>query len=238
MIALNWALLTLWGLALLAAFVLGKFNPERTRYAHRPTLLLTSALLAATAALFVWQARNTPLAGFALLVTLGMAASFVGDLIMAEYLRTPERVLFGLLAFGAAHALYSGGFWSGARALKATITAAGWGAAAGFLVLGVSLWAVIVRGRPIRPALKYGALGYALLICVMTGLAAALGLARPYLRILPLGAILFLASDMILAAQIFRGWRWFLINDVVWALYISGQALIVWSNWAALRGPD
>jgi hypothetical protein len=43
-----------------------------------------------------------------------------------------------------------------------------------------------------------------------------------------------LLSDVILLNHMARRNNWFLVSDVVWVLYISGQALIVWSNLPAL----
>jgi uncharacterized membrane protein YhhN len=232
---LLWFLLALWAVILLSAFAFGKFNSDRTRHSLRSLLMLTSALLAVMAALF-WlrHARSTPLAAFSLLIAFGMAASFVGDLIMAEYLRTPHRVLFGMLAFGAAHALYIAAYLNAGRALRLESGVEGWAAVIIFLWIGLGAWVVFVRSPNISPLLSFAAPGYVILISAMTGLAASLAVAEPRLWTLALGAILFLASDTILANQIFRKRSWFLVSDVVWVTYICGQALIVWSNVPAL----
>jgi uncharacterized membrane protein YhhN len=231
-----WALLAVWGVVLVSSFAFGQFNADRTRHSIRPLLMLTSALLVVMATLF-WLRRavHTPLAGFSLLVALGMAASFVGDLIMAEYIRTPERVLFGMLAFGAAHVLYIAAYLNAERALRLESGWAGWGAVIAFLWIGLGAWVVFVRSPHLPPLFSYAAPGYVILLSAMTGLAAALALAAPRLGTLPLGAVLFLVSDTILANQIFRKRNWFLVSDVVWVLYICGQALIVWSNVPALE---
>ena len=228
---IQWILLSLWAAILVAAFAFGKLTPDRTRYAVRPLLMVTSALLVVMAVLFWWQYRLiTSLTSFSLLLALGMAASFIGDLIMAEYIPTPQRVIFGILAFGAAHLLYITGYLNIAQKLGLNI--AWWAVGGGAIVLGIILWAVFARSSQVSAALNYSGLAYTLLICVMTCLAIAVGLGAPRLWPLPVGAILFLASDAILANQIFRKRNWFLVSDVIWLLYISGQALIVWSNLA------
>ena len=48
------------------------------------------------------------------------------------------------------------------------------------------------------------------------------------------GAALFLASDLILAAQLFNDLRFPLISDVVWLTYGPAQMLIVYSAGTAL----
>ena len=103
-----------------------------------------------------------------------------------------------------------------------------------FLWLGLGAWVVFVRSPHLPPLLSYAAPGYVILLSAMTGLAASLALAAPRLWTLALGAVLFLASDTLLANHIFRKRNWFLVNDVVWVTYICGQALIVWSNVATL----
>ena len=232
----QWSLWVIGGLLLVVAFACGQYNADRTRHSIRSLLMLTSALLVVMAALFwLGAARNTPLSSFSLFIAFGMAASFVGDLIMAEYIRTPQRVVFGIAAFGLAHLLYITGYLGAVQALNLKLEAAGWGLAAGFVILGLGLWFTAVRSSEVSPALNYGALGYSLLLAAMAGLAASLALASSRLWTLALGAILFLASDTLLAHQIFRKRNWLLANDVIWVLYISGQALIVWSNMPALR---
>ena len=235
---LEWGLLGVWAAVLVSAFAYGKYNADRTRHDVRSLLMATSALLVVMAALF-WQAgaRGTPLSAFSLLVSLGMAASFVGDLILAEYIRTPQRVIFGILAFGVAHVAYIGGLLSAAGALDGGLDAAGWAIVGGLVVLGVVLWRAIVQSAKAPAALNYASLGYTGLISAMTGLGVALALAEPRLWPLALGTVLFFASDAILGNQILRKHNWFLVNDVVWVLYISGQALIVWSNRVALNLP-
>lgn len=228
---LEWGLLGMWAAILISAFAFGQFNADRTRHDIRPLLMVTSALLVVMAALFwLGGAWKTRLAAFSLLIALGMSASFVGDLIQAEYIPIPQRVAFGILAFGSAHVLYIAAYLNAARALGLEGGAGQEMVVAGFLVLGLILWAVVARSPAAPPILGYGALGYTLLISAMTGLAVWLAVAEPRLRPLALGAVLFLASDAILSTQLFRKRTCFLMSDVVWVLYICGQALIVWSN--------
>jgi hypothetical protein len=49
------------------------------------------------------------------------------------------------------------------------------------------------------------------------------------------GAVLFLASDVILGNQIFHQHDWPYASEVVWVTYTLGQAGIVWSILLALR---
>ena len=73
-----------------------------------------------------------------------------------------------------------------------------------------------------------------MLIFFATGAAAGLSLQRPAFWPVALGALLFLISDLILAAQLFNGLRFRLINETVWLTYGPGQMLIVFGMGLAL----
>ncbi|MBI3359777.1 MAG: lysoplasmalogenase [Chloroflexi bacterium] len=228
---LAWALLVLWAVTLISAFAFGKYNEDHTRHDIRPLLMVTSALLVVMAALFWWGgARDTLLAGFSLMVSLGMFASFIGDMILAEYIRTPKPVIFGIIAFGIAHGFYIAGFLIAGAAVGVAGDIVQAAVVMAAVTVAVILWAAFVRSPETPRMLNVAVLIYLGLIATMTGLAVWLALGQPRLWPLALGAILFLASDTILGNQIFRKNSWFLVSDVVWMLYICGQALIVWSN--------
>lgn len=208
-------LLALWSAALVSAFAFGRYNADRTRHSVRPLLMLTSALLVVMAALFWAGAAITPLAGFSVFIAIGMAAAFIGDLILAEYIRTPERVIFGIIAFGAAHILYSLGYLRAADALGFEGGGLRWAILAASWVAGLALWAGLVRSPGMPAVLNLGSLAYTVLISTMTALAVWLALEDRRLWFLALGAALFLASDVILGNQLFRRNNWFLVSDVV-----------------------
>jgi hypothetical protein len=78
--------------------------------------------------------------------------------------------------------------------------------------------------------LRWAALGYALLLASMSGLALALGLQSRACLPLAAGGVLFLVSDWILGARLFRSWSPRLIEEWVWLTYGCAQALIVTST--------
>ncbi|HJW84098.1 MAG TPA: lysoplasmalogenase family protein [Anaerolineae bacterium] len=103
----------------------------------------------------------------------------------------------------------------------------------GFVVGAALLWAAFVYSPRASRVLNLGALIYAGLIGVMAGVAA--GLAWHDRRFWPtaLGGGLFLISDVMLGNRELRNHPWFLVHDVVWVIYIFGQALIVLTTaWA------
>ncbi|MEW6364332.1 MAG: lysoplasmalogenase [Acidobacteriota bacterium] len=227
------AILAIWAVVLVAAFAFGQLSADHTRHSIRPLLMVTSALLVLLALLWwlapVSGARSVP-QSVSLLIFLGMLFGFLGDLIMADILRTPDRVIFGIGSFGIGHGCYIAAFLLALRAIHAQSGRVNWIVMASLVLLGIVLWTGLVR-NPDKPLpLNLAALVYTLLICIMVAFAISLALAVPRLWYLALGALLFLASDAILGNQIFRDHQWFLVSDVVWVTYIVGQLLIVRSN--------
>jgi uncharacterized membrane protein YhhN len=170
-----------------------------------------------TALLALWAY----LAGGPLLLVAGLALSSVGDLFLAK---EGERWLTpGMAAFFLAHVAYVALFWGLDAAPRSLFNLAGQVA----LVLG---GAAFVRWlSPSLGAMRVPVIAYAIVILMMG--AAALRLHPVYWPV-TLGAMMFIASDVILSLQLFRK-----PADVqagtgsslaVWFLYFGGQALIAW----------
>jgi hypothetical protein len=200
--------------------------PEWTRMASSLTLVV-----------FGWSwfafGLGGPTARFAGLLAAGMTLGFVGDLVLAGLLPGGENVLAGIAAFGLGHVLYiaAGVGWGNGHGLDSP--RARWGCLAVWLVVGALAWYVVVFRGQDATALHWAALGYALLLAgtagVATGLAVQCRLFVPF----AVGAALFLASDLILAAQLFNDAAFAHIGDVIWVTYGCGQMLIVSSVIAA-----
>jgi len=218
------ALLGLAAALLLLGLALGRFDAARRNRISRPLRMLSSALVL-LCALLRWKGAGPRSGPAARLIAGGMGCGLVGDLVMARVIALPKPIVWGMLSFGAGHVLYIRAFLErGAAtprrpyaALGAAWALAGW-------------WALARRPAPGATAsarLRYAALAYALLLGSMSGMAAALA-ARDR-RYLPtaLGGALFLASDTLLASELFRAARFPGIGDVIWLTYIAGQALIV-----------
>jgi uncharacterized membrane protein YhhN len=233
---LLYTLLALFVISNIAAIALGKPSADRARRAI-PWLQRSTSLQLAIMAWLFWAlaARGTPLAAFSLLIAVGMSLSFVADLIMADIIRLPNRVMGGIVVFGLAHLTYIGAYVSGGQALGILRAPLWGGAVVCLLALGLVLWQRLIRSPTAPQLLNYGALGYTLLITVMVATAVALSLADGRLGLLTIGASLFLISDVILGNQIFRQNLWPYVSEVVWLTYIFGQAGIVWSNLFALN---
>ena len=236
---LNWILYALFGLEialLTGGLIFGELNEEQTGRLPRPLRMLLSALLV-VAAFLGWQAgaRGTAAQTFAALIFLGMAAGFVGDLIMARLIPVPNRLISGMVVFGIAHLLYIAALLELMR--QSTFTAL-WPPVATLLAfLGFCWWAWYTQVR--KPggsrAINVGSLVYGLLVGVMAALAASLALHDARYVTLAAGGLLFLASDFVLGNWVIRGHVWKSVNDVIWLTYVSGQLLIVYSVAAALN---
>jgi uncharacterized membrane protein YhhN len=235
----NRILYVLFGLEtalLVAGLLLGRLNEEDTSRLPRPLRMLLSATLV-LAAFVGWQATTdgATVQCYAILIFLGMADAFVGDLIMARLIPVPARLIFGMMAFGITHLLYAAAFLYLARRLA--FIEASQLAVILLSVLAFCSWAwyTQVRNPAGSSALNIGSLVYGWVIGVMTALAVNLATHDAHFIALAAGAVLFLTSDFILGSWQIRGRGWKSVNDAIWTTYVGGQLLIVYSVAAAWK---
>jgi hypothetical protein len=228
-------LLILWAALLFGGFVLGRVNVEGTGRMPIWTRVASSAVLVLAAWSWYLVSRGTTTRLFALLIAIGMTFGLIGDLVMARLLSILQYVLFGMAAFGLGHAAYiaAGLMYGNYHGLAEAGTRDGvW---AIWLVVGLIGWYLAVfRSEEKRSALHWVALPYALLLASTAGVATGLALQEPALWPMAIGAALFLVSDLILAAHLFNGLFFPLIEDAIWLTYGPGQMLIVYSAGSAL----
>ncbi|WP_420434124.1 lysoplasmalogenase [Hyphobacterium sp.] len=148
----------------------------------------------------------------AFLLALALAASAIGD---AMLVLDPVRMTLGIAAFGTAHLVYG---WIFLRQLRKSGLRGpvGYGLAALLVVFGVAMLAWI---QPGMGELRIPATAYNAIILVMAILAV---MSRaPWLAVI--GALLFLASDSLIALDLFRdydpAWR----GPAVWISYVAAQ---------------
>lgn len=213
------------------SFLFGRLDADRThRSAVWARMASSAALVLAALVWWLGAGRATPLAGYTFFVFAGMLCSFIGDLTLAQLLPLKPHLPFGMLAFGAAHVLYLCGYAQAGQALGLNDPRAWVGGIVGGLLAAALMWWAVIHKPGSRSVLDYGALVYGLLLGAMAGAAVALALQWPRFWGLAAGALLFLASDAVLGNRLFRRGNWLMVGDVVWALYIAGQALIVFST--------
>lgn len=210
---------------LIVAFIFGHYNAERTRRTIKPLRLSTSWILV-VCAWIIWAASTT-LRTPALLIALGMTFGALGDLVLADVIPLPKRMISGIVVFSIGHVCYIAGFSQTARLLGLNDPLAEsllWGV---FVIVAAFLWFFLIYNPAKSRVLNLGSLFYGWLIAIMAGTAAALALSDPRFTLTAIGGALFLISDIILGNRELRDNGWFLVHDVVWVLYIAGQALIV-----------
>jgi hypothetical protein len=227
-------LLILWAALLFGGFMLGRPQPGRDGRMPTWTRMASTCVLVAAGWSWFAYARGTSAAAYARLVAIGITLGFIADLTMARLLPLSPRVLWGMVIFGLGHVAYIAALLGAGSAYGLDATGprlAAW--LAWLLVAALAWYAVVFRGQ--RPSvLHWAALPYALLLASTAGVATGLALQHAAFAPLAAGAALFLISDLILAAQLFAGRRFHLIDDVIWLTYGPGQMLIVYSVAAAL----
>lgn len=227
-------LLALWAVLLFGGFAFGRPNAEGTRRMPAWTRIASSLTLVVAA--WSWYAftHDTAVGAYSLLVALGMSLGCLGDIFLAELLPLKQPVLAGIAAFGLGHVAYIAAILSFANAHRLDAPGPRWGAEVAWLLVGLVAWYLVVYRGGQPGMLHYAALPYALLLASTAGFATGLALQAAEFVLLAIGAVLFLASDLILAAELFNGRSFPLIGDVIWLTYGPAQALIVYSVNAAL----
>jgi hypothetical protein len=222
-LALAWALLLLGGL------LIGSSHDNGT---HRiPTWCRLGSSLVLVIAGWTWfAATSASLKRYALLIALGMMLGFFGDLANADLLPLglANPVLGGIIAFGLGHIAYIAACLHAGNRANLTSRRTRWVSLALWWTIGVGCWYVVAFRGAQNLDLRWPALPYTLLLSATTGMAFSLALQNARFAILALGAVLFLASDLVLAYQLFYG-NFPGGGDAVWLLYGPGQMLIVYS---------
>ncbi|MBK9124081.1 MAG: lysoplasmalogenase [Chloroflexi bacterium] len=225
-----------WAALLFGGLIVGTPNSERTGRIPTWMRMGSSLTLVVAAWTFALLLRTTPHADIALLAAAGMTLGFVGDLFMAKLIiRSEQSVFGGIGAFGLGHVAYIAALIGIASQFGLQDAAPRWAALGLALAFGAACWYVVVlRGAASPSALHWAALPYALLLATTAGLAG--GLALQDARFIPvaIGGLLFLTSDLILAAQLFNQAYFPWISDWVWLTYGPAQMLIVYGLGLAL----
>lgn len=227
------ALWFLWAVLLFGGFLLGRPHLDGSRRMPAWTRMTSSLVLVVVGWCCVVFARESAASAYTLLVAVGMTFGLLGDLFMAELLRVKNHVLSAIVAFGVGHLAYIAAFLNFADQNGLDQPELRWTAWIVWLLIGAAGWYVVVYHNQQPTTLHYAALPYALLLASTAGFASGLALQHSAFILLAVGAALFLFSDLILAARLFSGLRFRLIDDVVWLAYGPAQMLIVYSITAA-----
>ena len=158
-----------------------------------------------------------------LLLTIALALSAAGDAFLAN--QGERNFIFGLGSFLLAHLVYSVlfaaefQFWDEISLVSLAAT----------IALGSTAFFVFLRLLPYLGKLKLPVFAYMLAILMMG--VSALSLQNNAL--IMIGAVLFMASDIILSHELFVWKAGTIIRNhspwMIWSLYWCGQALIAWA---------
>jgi len=182
---------------------------------HSAVWSRTLKMAASTAMVAIVLTGNPTLTGYTLFITMGLVASWLGDLALS--LRGQRAFLAGLVAFTLAHLFYVAGFLARSSMDVGAIVIAG-------AVMAVTATAIVRWLSPFVPdELKTPVTVYIGIITVMV--VASFGtsgvIADPRI---PTAAVLFMISDVLVARQQFVApTRW---NRIVGLpTYYAAQAL-------------
>jgi len=194
----------------------------------------SSALLVAAGWIWFLGFNRSPAAGTCGLFAAGMTLGAIGDCfnggVLQKLIPLPDPVLGGIAAFALGHIAYiwacvrvarQNGFHSGGKRLAAILF---------WQIFGIVAWFFVVYAGTNRGAalLVWPALPYSLLLAGTAGIASYLALEDRRFLLLAIGAVLFLASDLILAFRMFHG-EFAGATHAVWLAYGPAQMLIVYS---------
>lgn len=225
----------LWMLG--ASFVAGWFQDAWWDGA-RLDLRMVSCLLLAVAAWSGWAGeRGLPAGRIMLWVAVGMTLGFYGDSHVGTrfwWPPFPHSILGGIVFYGLGHLAYVAacslaGRLAGLRG--------GWiwsGPILAWQCVALAAWAAVALTSAAEPGLRVPTLLYTLLVAATPGFATALAVQQKKFVWLALGGALFLASDILLAWQLYHG-SIRGIDELIWSCYGGGEMLIVYGAIFALR---
>ena len=225
-----WLLFCLWAALLFGGFLFGTEQPDEQRRMPRWTRLASSLTLVVAAWFWVSATESAAFDSLAIWIAIGMSLGFLGDIFMAQKSASGVHIIRGMLSFGLGHIAYIVGLF--------TVTTV----PINILIVSVLimwfiatiLWYfVVMRGNRVT-TLHALSLPYAYLLATTTAVAITLVTQVPSLICIPIGAMLFLISDLILAGELFSELRWRYLGDLVWFTYGPGQMLIVFGSFFGL----
>lgn len=237
------ALWVVWAILLGGAMILGNTLGSHAR--ELPTMgRMGSSLVLVLAAFWAWAVwRGTVVGPFCLAIAIGMTLGTIGDFFNAgllNFVPVLKGTLGGIAAFGLGHVAYIWGCFYLARRAGLTDRRMLVAAIVLWQIVGIVAWYFVVYQGTEKRDLIWPALIYSSLLAGTAGVSLGLALQDRRLWPLALGAALFLASDLILAFELFRG-RFDYDTECVWLTYSPGQMLIVFSVLSAavvLRSPN
>jgi len=181
----------------------------------KPFFALRPFIKAAMAVLLAVYCLQNPIAPLYIMAA-GFALSALGDFFLD--LRGEKWFLPGLISFFAAHVAFAV-YLFGHTVPLSMYTGFEWGMSAGLIAATVAFYIWL---KPALPNdMKIPVAAYSVVITLM-GIAA---LTTTLSLLVPIGALLFIASDVVLSIEKFK-FKFPLDKHINWAFYASGQILL------------
>lgn len=228
------ALWFLWAALLFGGFIFGDGADSRARI-PRAARIGSSAVLVVAGCAWVVVAASTRARRYALLIAVGMALGFIGDLFNAGLIPGvfENATIGGIIAFGLGHLAYIAACLDLERTAALDRRALRNLALVAWLAFGFAGWLYVTTDAPKSADLRWPALPYSLLLAGTAGLASGIALRDRRFVPLAVGGALFLTSDLVLAWELFQG-SFDMAGDIVWLTYGPAQMLIVYSVGTAI----
>ncbi len=219
-----------WLRTLLASFVAGWTRGSWWDGARLDLRMISCLLLVIVAWAAWWSLRGTCVAGAMALVALGMTLGFYGDSHVGDrfwWPPFPHKIVGGIVFYGIGHLAYVAAFWRVGSAAAMTGGRRWWTPVVVWQFVALAGWACVALTCSEEQGLRVPTLLYTLLVAATPGFATALAMQRPIYRCAALGGAMFLASDILLAWQVFHG-AFPGIDELTWVNYGGGEMLIVY----------
>lgn len=168
---------------------------------------LTSSLVLVVAGFVLWmRGAQPPLVFPLLMIAMGMLFGFLGDVSNSRLIFSDpmQATLGGIVTFAIGHLFYMSACLSWKKSFGLHRPAPWWGSILFWQLIGIGGWGAVVATIEPRTAVHWAALPYSMLLAGTAGMSGGLALQDRRFILLGLGGAAFLASDLVLAFQLFR----------------------------------
>jgi len=199
---------------------------------------MVSCALLAVAAWIAWgQLRGALISRSMFWVAIGMTLGFYGDSHVGDRIwwpPFPHAIVGGIVFYGLGHLAYIRSAVLAAREAGLRGGRIWWAPILAWQLVAITAWAAVALTSKQQVDLRIPTLLYTLLVAATPGFATALTLQLKSFVWMAIGGAFFLASDVLLAWQLFHEPFPF-VDELTWVCYGGGEMLIVFGAAHAYR---